>query len=93
MSRQLRSIALTLTLALVLSAAGAAHAWPAAGARAAQPVPEESFFTPVRSRLASLFASPEAPAPQRDPGTITQKAGCGMDPDGQPLLWLLNCIL
>lgn len=88
MSRQLRSIA--LTLALVLSAAGVANAWPADGARAAQAVPGESFFTSVWSRLVSLFAGPEAPAPQGDPGTIQQKAGCSMDPNGQPLL---NCIL
>ena len=88
MSRQLRSIA--LTLALVLSAAGAAHAWPGAGAREAQAVSGDSFFTSVWSRLASLFAGPEAPAPQGSSGTITQKTGCSMDPDG--LLSLLNCI-
>ena len=83
MSRQLRSIA--LTLALALSAAGVANAWPADGARAAQAVPGESFFASVWSRLVSLLTRPEAPAPQGDPGTISQKAGCGMDPNGQPL--------
>ena len=88
MSRLLRSIA--LTLALVLSAAGVANAWPADGARAAQAVPGESFFTSVWSRLVSLFTRLEAPAPQGSSGTITQKTGCGMDPDGNPL-WLLNC--
>lgn len=85
MSRQLRSIA--LTLALVLLVAGAAQAWPTAGPRAVQAAPGESFFVSVWNRLVSLIR-PEAPAPQGDPGTVLQKAGCGMDPNGQPLL---NC--
>ena len=84
MSRQLRSIA--LTLALVLLAAGAAQAWPAAGPRAAQAAPGESFFSTVWNRLVSLLIRPEAPAPQGN--TVPEKAGCGMDPNGQPLL---NC--
>jgi hypothetical protein len=85
MSRQLRSIA--LTLALVLLAAGAAQAWPAAGPRAVQAAPGESFLTSVWNRLVSLLIRPEAPAPQGS--TVPQKAGCGMDPNGEPLL---NCI-
>lgn len=88
MSRQLRSIA--LTLALVLLAAGAAQAWPAAGPRAAQAVSGESFLASIWDRLMSLVSRPEIPALQGDPGAAAlQKAGCGMDPDGQPLL---NCI-
>ena len=86
MSRQLRSI--SLTLALVLLAAGAAQAWPATGHRAVQQAaPGESFFTTVWNRLVSLLTRPEAPAPQGN--TVPQKAGCSMDPNGQPLL---NCI-
>lgn len=85
MSRQIRSIA--LTLALVLLAAGAAQAWPAAGPRSVQQAaPGESFFTSVWNRLISLLIRPEAPAPQGN--TVPQKAGCSMDPNGQPLL---NC--
>lgn len=83
MSRQLRSIA--LTLALVLLAAGAAQAWPAAGPRAVQAASGESFFVSVWNRLVSLIR-PEAPAPQGS--TTQQKAGCSMDPNGQPSL---NC--
>lgn len=83
MFRQLRAIA--FSLALVLLAAGAAQAWPAAGPRAVQVAPGESFFILVWNRLVSLIR-PEAPAPQGDPGAVQQKAGCSMDPNGQPLL-------
>lgn len=90
MSRQVRSIALALTLALV--AAGAVQARPATEARMVQASSSENFVAAAYDRLMSLFARPEAPAPQEIPGTIPQKSGCIMDPDGLPLLsWLLCC--
>ena len=90
MSRQVRSIALALALALL--AAGAVQARPATGARMAQASPSEAFVAAAYDRLMSLFVRPEAPAPQGIPGAIPQKSGCSMDPDGLPLLsWLLCC--
>lgn len=87
MSRQIRSIALALTLALL--AAGAVQAWPAAGARPVQAAPEAGLFAAAWDRLVSVFVGLEAPASREDSGTVPQKAGCGMDPDG--LLHSLLC--
>lgn len=84
MSRQLRAIA--FTLALVLLVAGAAQAWPTAGPRTVQAAAGESFFISVWNRLISLLTRSESPVPQGN--TVPQKAGCSMDPNGQPLL---NC--
>jgi hypothetical protein len=90
MSRQARSI--TLALALVFLAAGTVQARPATGARTVQASSSEGFFAAASERLMSLFVRPEAPSPQGSPGAIPEKAGCGMDPDGLPLLsWLLCC--
>lgn len=84
MSRQARSI--TLALTLVFLAAGAVQAWPVAGARTLQIAPTEGVFAAAWDWMASLFARPEAPAPQGSPETIPQKYGCTMDPDGLPVL-------
>jgi hypothetical protein len=90
MSQQARSI--VLALALVFLAAGAVQAWPAAdGARTLPAAPTESVFAAAWDWIASQSIRPEAPTSQGSPGTIPQKSGCIMDPDGLPLLSLLCC--
>lgn len=83
MSRQTRVIAFALIV--VFLAAGAAQAWPAAGARTLQPAPTEGVFAAAWDWMASLFVLPEMTASQGSPGAVPEKSGCIMDPDGMPL--------
>lgn len=84
MSRKIRTAALILLLAGLLTAT--ANALPR-GARSSFPLSDSgSFVTVLWDWMASLFAgSQEKEGSSMDPdGQPTNKAGSSMDPDGQP---------